>query len=110
MVTRLDAEARPDLVLLLPRHDLAVRARYVEACVQARAVHGVGDRASVGVLGTGGAVVRTLRPVGHAPLGPTQGGALVEVEEGEFLLEAEPNLLVVASLEGLGGWRGYVII
>lgn len=110
LVPRVDADARPDLVLLLAGHDLAVRPGYVEPRVQARAVHGVGDGAAVGVLGAGRAVVRALRAVGHAALGPTQGGALVEVEEGEFLLEAEPNLLVVASLEGLGGWRGYVII
>ena len=54
-------------------------------------------------LGTNWAVVRTLRTVGHATFGPSQRSTLVEIEEREFLFEAEPDFLIFVATKGLHG-------
>jgi len=94
---------RSNLVLLLSGHDLSVGSRDLNAGVQAAPVHGIGHSAAERVLGSGRAVVRSLGPVGDTALGPAERSDLIEVEEGELLLESEPDLLVILSIESGGG-------
>ena len=63
---------------------------------------GVSDGASEGVLGSNGAVVGALGAGGDAALWPAERSALIKVEEGEFLFEAEPDFFVFLSFERFG--------
>jgi hypothetical protein len=65
------------------------------------------------VLGTYGAVVRTLRTDGHTELRPSEGSALIKVEKSEFLFHSEPGFFIFLPGEpGLSfgtrvGWKGF---
>jgi hypothetical protein len=103
LITGINSYTGTNLVLLLSGHNLTVGSRDLNSGIQTGTVVGIGDRTSEGVLGTNRAVVRSLRAGGDTSLGPTEGSALVKVEEGEFLLESEPDFFVFLALEGLGG-------
>mmetsp|Transcript_8733 Transcript_8733/g.15840 ORF Transcript_8733/g.15840 Transcript_8733/m.15840 type:complete len:224 (+) Transcript_8733:400-1071(+) len=103
LISSINSDTGSNLVFLLSRHDLSIRSRDLEASVEAGTIHGISDSTSERVFGTGTAVVRSLGTGGDTTLGPAKGGALVEVEEGEFLFEAEPGFLVVLAFEGSGG-------
>jgi hypothetical protein len=103
LITGVNSDTGSNLVFLLSRHDLSVGSTDLNSGVKAGTVDGIGDSTSVGVLGTGRAVVGALGTVGNTILGPAEGSTLIKVEEGEFLLKAEPDFLVLLSLEGSGG-------
>jgi len=110
LITGINSDAWSNLVFLLSGHDLTVGSTDFKSSVKAAAVHGIGDGTSEAVLGTGGAVVGSLSAVGDTVLGPAEGSALVEVEEGEFLLKSEPDFFVFLAFEGLGGCMLIVLI
>jgi len=103
LITGVNSDAGSNLVFLLSRHDLSIGSGDLKSSVEAGTVHGIGDGTSERVLGTGGAVVGSLGAVGDTVLGPSEGSALIKVEEGEFLLKAKPDFLVIVSVEGIGG-------
>ena len=92
------------MVFLLPGHDLTVSSRDFNSSIETGTVGGIGNSTSEAVLGTGRAVVWSLRTVGNSILGPAERSALIEVEEGEFLLKTEPDVFVFMAVEGLGGY------
>jgi hypothetical protein len=89
LISGVDSDARSHLVFLLSGHDFSVGSADFDAGVETGAVVGVGDGASEGVFGADGAVVGALGAGGDSAFGPTEGSALIEVEEGEFLFETE---------------------
>lgn len=104
LITGINSNTWSNLVFLLSGHDLTVGSANFKSGVEAAAVVGIGDGTSEAVLGTGGAVVGSLGASGDTALGPAEGSALVEVEEGEFLLKTEPDFFVFLAIEGLGGY------
>ena len=80
------------LVLPLRGHDLGVHARDVDAGVEAGFVVSLDDVAPDGGARAGRAVVGALG-AGVAGRGPPQRPLGVSVEQGVFLLDAEPGLL-----------------
>jgi hypothetical protein len=101
LITSIDSNTGSNLVFLLSGHDLSVGSRDLNSCVEACFVHGVGDVTSEGVLWSYGAVVGSLGTVGHTTLGPSERGLSIEVEEGEFLLQSEPDFFIVLTFECL---------
>lgn len=103
LITSIDSDAGSYLVFLLSRHDLSVGSADLDSGVKTGTVDGIGNGTSKGVLGTGSAVVWALGAVGHTVLGPAKRSTLIKVEKSEFLLEAEPDFLVILTLEGSSG-------
>mmetsp|Transcript_382 Transcript_382/g.724 ORF Transcript_382/g.724 Transcript_382/m.724 type:complete len:419 (+) Transcript_382:198-1454(+) len=103
LVSGINSDARSNLVFLLSRHDFSVDSRDVDSSVQAGLVQRVGDGTSKVVFGSNRAVVRSLRTAGHATLRPSERSAFVQVEEGEFLFQTEPDFFVFVSAEVLFG-------
>mmetsp|Transcript_38804 Transcript_38804/g.93803 ORF Transcript_38804/g.93803 Transcript_38804/m.93803 type:complete len:219 (+) Transcript_38804:346-1002(+) len=103
LVTSINSDAWSDLVFLLSRHDLSVGSRDFDSGVKGGFVHGLDNGTSKGVLWTDRAVVRTLFTAGHATLGPAKRGALIQVEEGEFLFHSEPDFFLILAFKGLLG-------
>lgn len=109
LITSINTNAGSYLIFLLTGHNLAVGTRDVNTGVEAGPVVCIGYRTSKGILGTGGAVVRSLRTVGDTILWPAERSALIEIEEGEFLLETKPDFFIFPSFKGLGGCYLYDI-
>lgn len=103
LIAGIDTDARSHLVFLLTGHDFAIDARNVDARVQASLVHGIRDGTSKVVFGADGAVVGTLGTVGHTLVGPSEGSAFVQVEEGEFLFQTKPDFFVFFAVKGFHG-------
>jgi len=104
LITGINSDAWSNLVFLLSGHDLTVSSRDFNTSIETGTVGGIGDGTSEAVLGTGRAVVWSLRTVGNSILGPAERSALIEVEEGEFLLKTEPDFFIFMPIEGLGGY------
>jgi hypothetical protein len=101
LVARINSNTWADLVLLLPRHDFAIDPRNGNARIQTSLVQTVGNVPSKVVFWSSRAIVRTLRPTGHATYWPTQRRLLVQIKEGEFLFQTKPHFLVLVSFERL---------
>lgn len=101
LITHVDTLAGTDLELPLGRHDLGVDTRNLDAGVETGAVVGLDDVTGVDLTGTDTAVVGALRG-GVTTLGPCVD--LIElVEQGVFLFQTEPDLLVSVGLHQLDG-------
>jgi hypothetical protein len=100
LVPHLDALAGADLVLPLGGHDLGVDTGNVDAGVHAGLVVGLDDVTAVDLAGTDTAVVRALR-TGETALGPAVGPT-VGSQQGVFLLQTEPELVLGVGLHQLG--------
>ena len=109
LITGINADAGSYLIFLLTGHDFTVGSGDVNTGVEAGTVVCIGDGTSEGILGTGGAIVWSLRTVGDTILWPAERSALIEVEEGEFLLETKPDFFIFPSFKGLGGCYLYDI-
>ncbi len=109
-IRTLDAFTRANLVLPLSGHDLGVDARDLDASIQASLVVGLDNITAVDLCGANAALVWPLG-AREAVLGPSIG-MLVLAEDGVFLLEAEPELVlgvllhqprgIVTEVEGVG--------
>jgi hypothetical protein len=88
-----DAKARPNLVLPLGRHHLGVGAGDQDASVQASLVVSFDNITAHDFAGSDTAVVRTLR-ARETALWPAIGPS-VKAKEGVFLLETEPELMLL---------------
>ena len=88
------------MVLPLSGHDLSVGAGDVDASIHAGLVVSLDDVSAEDLAGTNTAVVRALRS-GEAVLGPAIRPA-VEVEKCVFLLQTEPELVLLVCLHDDG--------
>lgn len=101
LVAKLDVFARANLVFPLSRHDLGIGSGDVDVGVQAGLVVRLDNVTAEDLASAYTAVVWALRG-GEAVLGPAIGPAKL-VEEGVFLLETEPELVLGVGLEDNGG-------
>lgn len=92
----LNAVARADLVFPLRRHDLGVDTGDLDTGVHASAVVSLDNITAVDLAGSDTAVVGALG-TGETALGPSVGPAVV-TEEGVFLFQTEPELLLGIGL------------
>jgi len=99
LVTHGNSITRSDLELPLGWKDLSVDTRNPNAGVQASLVVGLNNVTAVDLAGTNTAVVWPLG-TGETSLWPSVW-VLILVEEGVFLLETEPWLLVLVGLHEL---------
>jgi hypothetical protein len=105
LITGINSDARSNLVLLLSGHNFSINTRHGDSGVKACLVHGIGDGTSKVILGSSTAVVRSLGAAGHTALWPAKRSALIQVEEGEFLFQTEPNFFVISSDKELFSYK-----
>lgn len=97
-----------NLVLPLSRHDLGICTGDVDLGVQAGTVVGLDDVTAEDLAGTDTAVVGALGS-GETVLGPAIWPA-GDVEEGVFLLKAEPDVVVLVLVQNDGGIVAVVVL
>ena len=92
--------ARTDLEFPLGGHDFSIDTRDLDTSVQTSLVVSLDDISAVDLAGSYTTVVRSLRPR-ETLLGPAIRSA-VKTEEGVFLLETKPWLLLGVGLHEAG--------